>query len=250
MSEAEQALVEPTTQEATPETALAEEKVTFSDEQQKVFNDTVAKKAFETREAKRQAEDLQRQLDEAKAAIPQEQAPNVPKLPDPYDDNYEDQVAARDDAIRAKERFDARQSFAQTQREQAQAAQQREQQAALNNKVTEYSNRATALGVNAQELQAAGNLVSQYGINDQVTQFILGDDQGPLITQYLSKNPMELETIRTLDPMQAAIHISSNIKSKAAALGVRTPTAPDPAEILRGSGVAPSKRGPKGATFE
>lgn len=227
-----------------------EQKITFTEEQQKVVNDLAAKKTFKIREAEREAEALRQQLAEAQAKVPQETRPEVPELPDPYDDNYQEVLAKREEAIRAAAKFDAAETVRQEQQQAQVLQQQQEQQQVLVKTVTDYAKRAETLGVNAQELQVAGNTVQQYGIDDQVVMHILNDEQGPLITKYLSQNPQALETIRNADPMSAAVYISTEVKTKAAALGVKPPTAPDPVETLTGAGVAPGERGPKGATFE
>jgi hypothetical protein len=226
-----------------------DKKVVFDENQQKVFDQMAAQKAFEVREAKRNAEQLKEQLEAAQAQIPAEVRPEVPDLPDPYDDNYQQALAQRDEAIRASANFDAKESLRAQQAQDATIQKQKEQQEVLTKTVDDYAQRATKLGVNAQELQVAGGIVSQYGIDEQVVMHILNDEQGPLITKYLSQNPLAMETIRQSDPMSAAVYINNEIRQKASALGVREPTAPDPVETLSGAGVAPGERGPKGATF-
>lgn len=250
--EAEQAVVEPTIQATESETAPIAEtaKVEFSDDQQKVFNDMAAKKAFETREAKRETDDLRRQLEETKAKIPQQIAPVVPTMPDQYDDDFDQRLTERDNAIRASAQFDAN---ARAQQETAQLTQQAEQQKALQDqakKVETYAGRATTLGITKEELQVAGNTVGQFGIDSQVANFIMQDDQGPLITKYLSQNPMEMELLNSLDPMSAGIRIATEIKAKASALGNKQREAPNPTETLNGNGVPAKERGPSGAKFE
>ena len=232
------------------ESAPEPEKVTFSEEQQKVIDDLAAKKTFKIREAERKAEQLQKELEAAQARIPKETRPEVPSLPDPYSDDYEAQLAARDDKIRAAAAYDANESMRQQQAQQAQLQAYQAQQQALAEKVDKYTNRAKQLGVDAQELQVAAGIIQQYGIDDSVAMHIINDDHGPLITKYLSQNPLALEHIRNSDPMSAAVYISTDIKAKASALGKKQPTAPDPVETLNGAGAAPGQRGPKGATFE
>ena len=255
MSEAEelQQPIESTPQEAAPVTAPDsgenhEEKITFSEEQQKVVNDIAGKSAFKAREAKREAEELKRQLEEVKAKIPQAARPDIPVV-DQYSETYAEDLARRDEAIRQANAYDLEQASQQRQKEDAAAASARKQQEDFAKTVSAYNDRATKLGVSEAELQAAGNAVVDFGIDDQVASFILGDDQGPLITKYLAKNPLELETLSQLDPMNAAIRIQTEIKQKASALGVKTLTAPKPVETLNGSGVPLKERGPKGATF-
>lgn len=226
-----------------------EEKVTFTEAQQKVVNDIAAKKAFEAREAKRRAEEAERRIAELEAKLPQEQAPSVPDLPDPYDDDYQQRMAERDEALRLKAQYDANQLVKQQQLQQQQQAAQRQEQEELNKSVMDYSERAKTLGISDSELQAAGNLVAQYGINDQITRHILKDENGPIITKYLSQNPQAMDVMNTMPPIEAAIYLETHLKPEAIKLKPRTTSAPEPVESLHGAG-APVSRGPKGATFE
>ena len=255
MSEQEelQQPIESTTQEAEPTTAPDsgenhENKPLFSEEQQKVVNDIAAKKAFEVREAKREAEALKKQLEEANAKIPQATRPVIPEV-DPYSDNYEADLRKRDEAILAQAKYDLAQSEKASQSERARAEQEQAQKEATDKMVKGYADRAIQLGLNAQELAAAEDAVINYGIDPAVGNFILQDDKGPLIVKYLAANPLELESLSALNPQMAAIKIHTDIKAKAAALGVKTPTAPAPIENLSGSGMPLKEKGPKGATY-
>jgi hypothetical protein len=229
-----------------------DKKVEFTPEQQKVVNDIAAKKAFEAREAKRRAEELEKRIAELEANKPVEQVPDIPALPDPYDDNYEEQLRLRDEALMAKARFDAQ---AQLQEQQLQAQEQERQRLEmqqLNQSVEDYSARAKKLGISDSELQQAGDLVTQYGINDQITLHILEDEQGPLITSYLSKNPQAMDAINGLPPIKAALYIESTIKPEAAKLGQKTTSAPEPVETIQPGGIDANEQYQfsKGATFE
>jgi hypothetical protein len=232
------------------ELAPEKKKIEFSEEQQAVLDDLAAKKTYKIREAERQVEQYKRELDEMRAKLPQETRPDVPKVPDPYDDDYEAKIQARDAALLKRAEFDTKRTWVdqQTAQNQQQAAYQAQQ--AKQETVTKFVGQAKKLGVTTEELNGAAKVIDDFGIGDTVVQFILSNDQGPLIAKYLGNNPLELDTLRRLDPMSAAIRIENVIKSKAAALGKRTPTAPDPTDTLRGNGAAPKARGPAGATFE
>ena len=250
--QAEQAVVEPTNQVTVSETAPIAEpaKVEFNDDQQKVFNDMAAKKAFETREAKRESDELRRQLEETKAKIPQQSRPNVPDVPDPYDDNYESRLRERDDAIRASAEYDASARVRQENAQREQLRTQHETQQKQVARIQAYAGRARTLGMTSAELESAGARVNEFGIAQDVANFIIGDDKGPLITKYLSQNPLEMETLSSMDSMSAGVRIATVVKAKAAALGVQQRNAPDPAETLRGAGVSTSDGGPDGASYE
>lgn len=226
-----------------------EEKVQFDEAQQKVVNDIAAKKAFEVREAKRANEDLQRQLDELKAKAPVEQAPSVPDLPDQYDDDYQTKMQQRDQALLAKAQFDANANYQQQQSQSLAQEQQRLENETLSKSVEDYSGRAKKLGVGDEELQTAGNIVYQYGINDQVTKHILADEHGPLITKYLSQNPQAMDALRNLPPMSAGVFLETQIKPMAIKLKPNTTNAPSPVDTLNGAGSPRKQRGAAG-TYE
>ena len=242
--------VTPEPQLSTVESESAPEKVTFSDEQQKVIDDMAGKKTFKIREAQRETDKLRQELAEAQARIPKEVKPVIPDEPDEYAENRSQLVDQRDEAIRQSDRWDAREEVRLEGIKAAKAKAEQDRQTELNQVFTDYEAQGKKLGVDAQELLAAGTAVGQYGLSDEIVIHIAKDDQGPLITTYLHKNPAALETIRQLDSLSAAAYIETQIKPNAAALGNKQPTAPDPVETLSGSGVAPSKRGPKGATYE
>jgi len=255
MSEQEelQQPIGPTTQDAATETAPDsgenhDNKPLFSEEQQKVVNSIAAKKAFEVKEARREAEELKKQLEDVRSKIPQETRPAIPDV-DPYSDSYEDDLRKRDEAIRQAVLYDKQQEYKAEQDSKAKLEAESKKKEEFAKTVNTYNERAVKLGVSEAELQAAGNAVVNYGINEQVASFILNDDQGPLITKYLAQNPLELETLSQLDPMNAAIRIQTEIKQKASTLGVKTPTAPNPVEPLSGSGMPLKEKGPKGATY-
>ena len=248
--------IEPTTQEgAAPAPASDEnheQKIEFSEGQQAHINDLMGKKTFKYRESERQHEsqvaDLKRQLEETQAKIPQLTRPPIPEI-DPYSETLEQDLVKRDDAVRAQAKFDRDESDKTVQAEQTQAQSVKIQQEATDKLVKTYNDRATQLGVNVIELQADEATVMSYGIDQDVANFILADDQGPLIVKYLAKNPLEMEVLRGLTPQHAAIRIHTDIKGKASALGVKTPTAPTPVETLSGSGMPLKERGPSGATY-
>jgi hypothetical protein len=156
----------------------------------------------------------------------------------------------REQALISAAAYDARMQMLQNQ--QAQIAHQaaQKQQEVLVEKVQSYAQRAKTLGVKAEELQAAGSIVGQFGIEDSLVQYILEDDHGPLITKYLSQNIGLLDNLRNMHPTRAAVIIATEMKSKAAALKPKFTNAPDPIRRPQPSGVQVKPKGPKGATFE
>lgn len=224
-------------------------KVGFTEEQQRIFDEAISKKVFKAKEAEREAARLRKELDAIKAAQPKETPPDIPPMPEPYAENYEAEVAARDKAIRARAEYELRESQRAEDQLRADAASGDKAAEQFQAKVSEYMGRAKALGVTEQELQAAGQSVANYGIHDELVGFILDSEAGPLITRYLSKNLAELDKLSEMSPIKAAVYIENVLKHKA--VGSRkTTSAPDPVDTLRGTGAPRKERGPVGATYD
>ncbi len=244
----EQALIEPAAQEV--ETAQSETATDETAQEAPDYQKIIAEKAFETRQAQREKKELERKLEEIQAQAPKEQRPDLPALPDQYDDDYETRIRERDQALIAQAQFDARQRLTQERQQQAEFDRQQQAQQKRYDSVAEYSKRATSLGVTTEELQAAGTRL-QGMVSSDVESYILDSDKGPLMTKYLAANPLELDTLNQLNPMQAAVYLETQVKSKAEQYGQKKVTsAPDPTDTLSGGGAAPKNRGPSGAKFE
>ena len=227
--------------------------VQFTEEQQALFNDAVGSKVAQLRRKEQEAAELKRRLEELESRIPQQARPDVPDLPDPFalsDDEYRQSIARREQALLEQARFDSQQQMMNEQRQRMLYEQQQKEQAALHERVKDYSSRATKLGIKPEELQVAGNTVAQFGMHDSLVQYILDDDHGPLITKYLANNLTELDELSRMDPTRAAVRIETLVKQKAASLRPKTNRAPDPLDTPRGAGSSPKPKGPSGAIFE
>lgn len=238
--------------ESSTDSEETHDKPIFTEKQQRIFDEAIGKKTFKLREMEREAEQLRKRLEEVERPVTQSR-PNVPALPDPFavsDEEYKRQIMHREQALISAAAYDMRMQMLQNQ--QAQIAQEaaQKQQEVLVEKVQSYAQRAKTLGVKAEELQAAGSIVGQFGIEDSLVQYILEDDHGPLITKYLSQNIGLLDSLRQMHPTKAAVMIATEIKSKAAALKPKFTNAPDPIRRPQPSGVQVKPKGPKGATFE
>lgn len=211
-------------------------KVEFDAEQQEVFNREIGRKSAQVHEERRKAEAAQARIAELEAAIPKTERPEVPPIPDQYDEDYAKKIEARDKAISEAASFDAaeriRSEGALKQQQEAQRIQQEE----FNKGVSDYTDRAVKLGIKPEELQAAGSQLNQYGIDDQVAAYILDEAIGPQITVYLSKNPALMDEISRLSPINAVAKIAAEIKPLAAAMSKQVKLPGDPTETLSGMG--------------
>lgn len=239
--------VESTEAESAP--AEEHEKVSFTPEQQAVFDKAIGDKVRKMREAERQKEQIAAELERTRQLVPKDQRPNVPAMPDPYDDDYARRVAERDKAIADAAAWDAKQAVSEQQRIEREQQRQFQAQQGFLNTVQEYAKRATTLGVTQQELAESGNAVKEYGISDDVAMHILADDKGPLITKYLARNPVELDNIAQMSPMRAAAYIESVVKPKIAVPN-RTTNAPAPPETLGRRGAPRDDGGLPGVKYE
>lgn len=229
--------------------ATAEKKVQFTPEQQAVFDKVIGEKTWKAREAERKAEAAEAMLRELQAKLPKENRPSIPALPDPYDPDYAQKIAARDEAIKAAAAFDAKQEVEKSHQQTVQRQREEAQQAELVKSATAYKERSVKLGIAPADLQNAANALSTFGVTEDLTRFLLKDEQGPLMTMFLARNPVALERMSGLSPLEMGHYIASEIKPKLATVKTRT-QAPAPADVLDGGGSPKKERGPKGATFE
>ena len=218
---------------------------------QKVINE----KTFKAKQAEREAQEYKAKLDayeaeERKRA--EQQATVIPEMPDPFDDDFDEKVKARDEAILRKAAFDSQNNYylQQQQAQQQQEAQAKAEQ--LQKSMISYSSKAQELGIKQEELQAAGNTVAQYGLSDDLVMYILADTDGPLITKHLAANPQEGFELASMSPYKVGQFLDG-IKQKAGALKPKTTNAPKPATNLTGNGADPELgryKNLKGAKFE
>lgn len=241
-----------TASEPSADSGETHEKPIFTEEQQRIFDEAIGKKVFKLREKEREAEQLRRQLEELRQPETRSR-PSIPEMPDPFavtDEEYKRRIREREQALISAAAYDAQQQVLEQQQRAMAAEAARKQQEVMTEKVQSYSERAKTLGVRPDELQAAGAIVGQFGMDDSLVQYILEDDHGPLITKYLSQNIQELDNLRYMHPTMAAVRIATQIKAKAAALKPKLTNVPNPIRTPQPTGIAPKPKGPRGATFE
>lgn len=236
-----------------PEPEPEETKVEFTPEQQAKV-DEIARKAAarnleklqEAVEARRQAEERLAQLQPAQQQDPGR--PFVPPIPDPFEDGYEQKLAARDAALAKAAQWDTVQAISKYHLAEQQKVQAQTQEEEIKKVVTTYNSRAHKMGISDAELAFAGSQIQAVGMAGDLVQHILHDAQGPALTVYLGNNPDELDKIRGMPPIAAAIYLETQVKPKAA----RAPKKPPPATLdpVRGSGYKEGQLGGKGLVIE
>lgn len=232
-----------------------ESSVSLDEKQQKFVNDLIAKKTWERREAERQyqaqLEERDQRIQQLQQYVPQETRPEVPPLPDPYDDDYEEKVRARDEAIERRVAFDERKRLEHERAQQAQLQEQQQTLQQLHEVASTFQGRANEVGIDESALTEAATKVGQYQLGPHLTLHMMQDEQGPQVVKYLADNPVDAEQVARLahqNVLQAAIYIETNVKPKATRR--KFTSAPEPSEPLNGGGVRNSDPLLKGATFE
>lgn len=216
--------------------AQEEEPAKIDDGAQKAINKQHAKYREEERkriEVEKEAAELREKLAKFEA---DKGDVTIPSIPDPYDDDYEEQLRLRDEAIMRKARQDAQQESVLAQQRTNEEAAKKAEEERIRTLTSGYDKQITALGLNPDDIRNAGNKVVDYGISVDVAEFILQQENGPLITKYLADNPIVLDDLRNMTPIQAAFKIDSEISAAASTLKPQASKAPDPAETLSGRG--------------
>lgn len=210
------------------------EKKTESQINQDKVQEVINRKHWEAKESERKLLAAQKELEQYKAQQ-QQAAPNVPDLPDPFDDDYGAKMQQRDQAMRQLLEWESSQRYEQT----SQQARQQEEQERLNKelyeKQTKYVQRAKDSGITEQDLQAIGGAIANYGLRDDLVIEILDDNDGPLIAKYLAANPMKMEELSSLTPYQSARYIET-LRPSLASLKPRKTNAPNPSTRIEGKG--------------
>jgi hypothetical protein len=237
------------------ENASAEEnKVTFDERQQEVMNKAIGEKVAKTHEERRLREEAEAKYQRLLDNQPKPKEPTIPELPD-VDDFYGDpngynaRILAREEAIREHAVFNAQNRLVRDQQEQKAREAEYEQQVKQREAVESYTKKAADFGLTNEQLNKDASLVTQAGIHPELSVHLLNDPQGPLVTNYLANNVLELDRVRNLSPIDAAVYIATVVRPLLK--GVKQSTkAPAPASIDNGGGV-PEKQPQsiKGATF-
>lgn len=230
-----------------------EDQVTFTENQQAKFDKVIGEKVAKTHEERRRADQLEAEVKELRSKVPEPTVPEVPALPNPNDfygdpDGYNQQLAQRDLAMQQRATFDANNRMIQDQ--QAQQVQRADYEKAQKQQATiqSYAETARSFGINAEQMQQDAQIVMQAGIAPEISDHIVSDPQGALITSYLKQNVLVLDKVAGMSPMAAAVYIANEVKPK---LSRKSSSAPAPAKIVGGGGT-PSKvpASIKGAKFE
>jgi len=218
----------------------AKPKVTFDADQQEVVDGIRNKEVFKRHDTERELKEANDKLAEIEANKPKAIAPEVPAIPNPDDFVNDDEGlkaahAARDKAIEERANFDR---DAKQTEDNATAAIEKHQQEVVEKAIVQakgYYDNAKEFGQTLETAQKNADLVGKSGMSGQVQSHIASDEKGPLITDYLVRNPLELDKINKMDPMTVDNYLTKELKPKLAG-AVRSTNAPAPAEVINGGG--------------
>lgn len=231
-------------------TAQEEEPEKIDDGAQKAINKQHAKYREEERKRIKIENEANELKEKLKAFEEKQEGIVIPPAPDPYDDDYEEKIAARDAVIMQKANQDAQQRVALDQQNAQQEAMHKAEQERIDSITSSYVDKIKASGLNIDEVTKAGQTVVEYGIDGQLAEFLMQQEDAPFITSYLAKNPVVLDDLRNMSTIEAGLKLTTDIRQAASTLKPQASNAPDPVELLSGNG-AIEQGDPliKGATF-
>lgn len=160
--------------------------------------------------------------------------PIVPQMPDQFDDNFDELMAERERRFRERVEYDLRQKLEDEKAQRGKDKLQAKKNDELLSRVSNYSDRALQQGITKEELQSIGSTLQQAGISEDLANFILDDNQGPLLGRYLADNPLELDELRHMPTAQAVIKLHSEVRGNISTSNNNITAAPDPVKGVSG----------------
>lgn len=127
---------------------------------------------------------------------------------------------------------------------QAQLQQEAEQE--RQERIGNFVQRGASVGLDVASLSAAAQIVTPQ-LQEGVQNFISDHEFGPQLLNQLASNPMEVQTLASMDPIQAGVKLNEMAKAFQPKV---TTGAPPPDDPIQGHMVLLQERGPKGASFE
>ncbi len=195
-----------------------------------------------------EAERLRKENEELKASTIDT---TVPPIPDPYDEDYQEKIRLRDEAIQRKTAHDERLKQLEADQTRNEEAKRAEQDKRDQEMLDTFNSNLVKTGLNPVEVQNAAKTLVEWGTPDAIQDALLLDDDGPLIATYLTSNPLEFDALMGMSVLQQGKFLDEKIRPKASLLRPQTSKAPDPPVTLTGGGVQ-ELEDPllKGAKFE
>lgn len=209
------------------------------EEKHNAVQDRINKITREKYEAKREADELRKRLEEAEKAKTTQPAPsNDVEAPTPPDDIYDDEAMRKYNAdlieYNRKVAEKAAADFYAKQQSQLQATELEKQK---KQKVDTWLDSAQKSGIELERLQQAENAINAVGINDQLAEHLMVDPNGPALAVHLANNPALMHEVLSLSPTAAAVRLEA-LKPEALSSTPKVSKAPEPTPEFSGGGVA------------
>lgn len=231
------------------------------DKSEKLYDQEAANKAFIREKQKlRKIEEEKEKLAKEKAELEEKLAkatvgsrPEIPPAPDPMDEDYEKRLKERDDAIIAANEYDRTQKDREAAILKAKQDEQKKAQETVQTMLDAHNQRTKDAGIALKDQLNNENVVGAYVQDPGVRNYLLSNDQSPLLIAYLAENPMELEKVSKLDTANAAVFLATDVLPKVGKVKPKQPGAPDPLETIDGKAKDvqdEAYKGIEGATFE
>lgn len=182
------------------------------------------------------------------------QVGNIPPMPtDQFDDNYETDLKAHIDGVRAQERYNTENNAYLQQQQNTQLQQQQAAQQEAAKLQSDFVTNAKGAGATDEEFNSVINTLNNGGMTVDTAAGIMSQGaDGYFVAKHLAANPQEANEFNSLSQMQQGMMLVE-LKQKASVLKPKTSSTPAPATNLQGNGVDPEAgRFPnsKGATFK
>jgi hypothetical protein len=113
---------------------------------------------------------------------------------------------------------------------------QKTQQAQHKQVIDTYASNAIRDGVDMNKLAGVEQTLNQAGITPELGRFLMNDNNGAKIAEYLADNPSEMYSILKMDAVSAGIEIATKIKPKVLTQTPRVSNAPKPIADVSGGG--------------
>jgi hypothetical protein len=226
------------------------------DEQDDKTKYAFKKKAFQLQEERQKREKAEQKAAAAEAKLAEltkPKRPIVPDYPDPLDPLYQQKLKSRDEALIAQQKYDNDVASAEHQKKAASQDVVNQMLEGLKQKQTSFQEKITDLGLDAKDIDADEKTIIPFinSSNAPTAEYILGHDNGPLIVKYLANDPIEMDKVSRMTPMNAAVYINNEISPKAEKYKPATTKTPAPAKVINGrSKIKQEDPMIAGATFE
>lgn len=212
---------------------------------QESINKTINRKHFEMKEAERNQAAAEKERDELQKKFDELERSNTPKtvpdIPDRYDFDsdleFQQAVESRDVVVRQIAKQAGQRETLQQQQYDTQQRQYQQEQLEQSKANAAYEDKVTKFGISADDSkQALTNIELLGGVGAELSARIVKSDIGPLMVQYLSTNPLEVDAIQKMSVFDQGDYFRE-LTTKAEQLKPKQSETPAPPTDIQGGGI-------------